>query len=209
MGVDAGTLGLISSGISAGAGVANAYTQSRAYTAQGDFARRMGNLNASMTDLQAQDAVLRGEEEAKRLGIRTRQLIGAQRASAAAQGVSVNSGSPLQLQTDAAALSALDQATIRNNAWKEAMGLRMEGAADRFRGNMAYRMGRFQASNSLMSGGMNALGQVGTGLYNYYRYTPPMKVPTPSYDPKTEWYNPYPNGGPAGPAVYNWNDINK
>lgn len=177
MGSSAGLFSLIGGATTGAASIANGYTQSRAYGLQGDYARRMGNVNASLSDIQAQDALRRGDLEANRLGIRTRQLIGEQRVSAAGQGVEVNSGSPLNLQTDTAALSMLDQSTIRNNAYKEAMGLRMEAATERARGNMAYRTGRFQASNSLLSGGLNALGSVGGGLYNYYRYTPPMTVP--------------------------------
>src|SRR5262245_43189203 len=118
MGSTAGSWQMLGAlGSSAGT-IANAYTQSTAQRLQGSYARRMGNLNARMAGIQADDAIWRGEQEAQRLGIKTRQLIGEQRASAAAQGVDVNSGTPLNLQTDAAGMSALDQATIRNNAWK-------------------------------------------------------------------------------------------
>jgi hypothetical protein len=183
MGSTAGLVQLLGTGAKAGATAYSAYNQANALKSQGDYARVMGNLNANMADIQSQDAIDRGEEEAKRLGIQTRQLIGQQRASAAAQGVQVNSGSPLNLQTDAAALSALDQATIRHNAWNEAMGLRMESSSLRSRAEMAGRTGRYNARNTLLAGGMNALGTVGSGLYSYYRYTPPMQVPQTTYDP--------------------------
>ena len=168
---------MLGTGVSAGAGIANSYMQSSAMRMQGDYANRMAGVNAGMTDLQSEDAIWRGEEEAKRLGIQTRQLIGAQRASAAAQGVSVNSGSPMQLQMDAASLSAMDQATIRNNAYKEAMGLKMQSDIYRTQGAMARRTGRYNANATMLSGVTNALGSVGRASYDYYRYTPPMRVP--------------------------------
>ncbi len=71
----------------------------------------------------------------------------------------------------------MDQSTIRNNAWKEAMGLRMESSIMRSQGDMAARSGRFNARQTMLGGELQALGQVGRGAYDYYRYTPPMQVP--------------------------------
>lgn len=178
MGIDAGSYSMYGGAGSALATAGNAYTQANAYALQGKYGRTMGNLNARMAGIQADDALMAGDREAQRLGIRTRQLIGEQRASAAAQGVSVNSGSPLALQADTAALSALDQATIRNNAWKQAMGLRMQSSSDYARAQMAYRSGQYNATNTLLSGATTAANQFGTAAYNYYRYTPPMTVPS-------------------------------
>ena len=186
MGIDAGTYQLIG-GIGSGVATAgNAYTQANAMRLQGDYSRRMGNLNARMAGIQADDAIWAGEQEAQRLGIRTRQLIGEQRASAAAQGVNVNSGSPLSLQANAAALSALDQATIRNNAWKQAMGLHMQQSSEYARAQMAYNTGRSNANSTLLAGGTNALGRIGNAAYTSYAYTPPMQVPT--YDLSSKNY---------------------
>lgn len=186
---------LAGTGLQATGTMLNANSQARAMQAQGEYAQRMSNVNANFTDIQAQDAIRRGDKSAQRLGLQTRQLIGAQRAAAAGGGVEVNSGSPLQLQADAAALSAMDQATIRNNAWKEAMGLKMESSIQRSHGDMAARTGRFNARQTMLGGELQALGQVGRGAYDYYRYTPPMQVP--SVDPEytrirdTPYINPY------------------
>ena len=32
----------------------------------------------------------------------------------------------------------------------------------------------------MLGGALNATGQVGRGLYDYYRYTPPMTIPGPT-----------------------------
>lgn len=185
---------LLGTGVSAGGTMLNASNQARAQRMQGDYASRMANVNARFTDFQAEDAIRRGDQSAQRLGLQTRQLIGAQRAAAAGGGVDVNSGSPLQLQVDAAGLSAMDQATIRNNAWKEAMGLKMESSLQRSQGAMARRTGRFNASMTLLGGEAQALGQVGRAGYDYYRYTPPMRVPEvdPEYNriANTPYINP-------------------
>jgi hypothetical protein len=174
--------GLVGTGVSAGSTAVGAYSQSQAYTEQGRFSRSMGNLNANMTEMQATDAIHRGNVAANRQNLRTRLLIGRQRAVAAGQGVDVNSGSALDLQANAARMGVIDANTLKMNAYKEAMGLRMEGSNQRFRGDMAYKTGRGNSTNSLLAGGMSAARQVTSGVDSYYRNKPPLVIPSYSGD---------------------------
>jgi hypothetical protein len=138
----------------------------------------MANINASMMDMEAADATRRGEVMAQRQGLRTSLMIGRQRATAAAQGVDVNSGSALDLQAQAARMGVVDQHTIRMNAYKEAMGIRMGASNQRYQCEMNYIGARGRYSNTLLAGGMNATGQVYSGVNNYYKYRPPMSIPS-------------------------------
>ena len=191
MGSTAGIMQLVGAGVGAGSTAVGAYSQSQAYTGQGRFARTMGNVNASMADLEAEDAIRRGGVMANRQNMRTALLIGRQRATGAAQGVDVNSGSALDLQANAARMGAIDASTIRMNAYKEAMGIRMKGSNERFMGNMAYSTGRFNANQSLLGGGMSATRQVYSGLDSYYKYQPPMSLGPYLGDSEGFKYNSY------------------
>lgn len=172
----AGALSAAGAGVGAITTAVGAYNQSAAYARQGKYSRRMANINASMADIEATDAIRRGDIAANRQGLRTALLIGTQRATAAGQGVDVNSGSALDLQANAARMGVLDQHTLRMNAYKEAMSIRMKGSSDRFQGNMAYMSGRNNAYNSLLAGGLNGTRQVSSALDNYYKYRPPMSL---------------------------------
>lgn len=178
MGESAGLFSLLGGAVKAGGQVTGAYQQSNAMRSQGQTARSLSNANAAISETEATDALARGEQAITRHGMSTRALMGAQRASAAGQGVAVGSGTPAALVADTAALSAMDDQTLRMNAYKESMGMRMQAANQRFQGNMAYRAGRNNANNTLLAGGLGAARSVSSGLDSYYRYTPPLVVPT-------------------------------
>ena len=71
---------------------------------------------------------------------KTAQLIGSQRAALASQGGDVDSGSPLDIQSDTARAGEFDAQTIRNNAAQQAYGYRLQAA------NAAGDAGRYSAS---------------------------------------------------------------
>ena len=82
--------------------VAGASNEAEGHRAQGQAAQQQATYNAAVArnnqiiaDRKAADAKERGEIEAQRNELRTRQLIGQQRASAAARGVVVDEGSAL------------------------------------------------------------------------------------------------------------------
>lgn len=178
MGESAGLFSLLGTAAGVGGQIAGSVGQAGAMRAQGQAARSIANVNAAGTELQAQDALLRGDQAIMRHGLSTRALLGQQVASAAGQGVSARSGTPAALQADTAAMSAADDATIKMNAYKEAMGLRMQASNQRFSGNMAYQAGRNNANNTLLAGGLGAARIGYSGLNDYYRYTPPLVVPS-------------------------------
>ncbi|MDB4893148.1 MAG: hypothetical protein JWL61_5003 [Gemmatimonadetes bacterium] len=74
----------------------------------------------------AGEATSRGEFDASRRAVAGRQMVGAQRAAAAASGIDANSGSAASIQADEAGLSAFDEQMIRNNAAREAWGFKAQ-----------------------------------------------------------------------------------
>lgn len=75
---------------------------------------------------QAADAIGRGSMEAAERMRQARLQAGAARAGYAAQGVAVGAGTPAEVAASTEFMGTLDAATIRANAFREAMGFRME-----------------------------------------------------------------------------------
>lgn len=145
--------------VALGAGM-SAYGQTRA----GKETKGIYDRNAQLAELQAQDAIERGQVEEKKARRQTEQVIGQQRVSLAAQGVDINKGSALDVQADAAYLGELDALTIRNNAAKEAWGYRVQAQDYRYRGKVAQREGQFGAFRSILgSTGSVLLAKYGGG----------------------------------------------
>lgn len=162
-----GDAALFSTSLIGGASsLANGISQSGAYREQGKFASQMGQMNASFANLQAQQATQNGELMAEREGTKAQALIGAQKASYAAQGVSVNSGSAASAQADMAGMSAIDQLMIRNNAAREAWGYKVSALSDTTQGKFAALAGKTNANSTMLTGGLGFLtGAVKGGYY--------------------------------------------
>lgn len=154
MGLDPGTLALISGGVQTAGGLAGGYTQGAAMRSQGRYQRQVANDNAAMAELQAQDAMLRGERAAQLRNRETAALIAKQRVAGAGQNINVNSGTMAQIQADTAALGAMDAEMERNNAWRVAFGLKAEAAGMRQAGRVAARDARFAAGQTLATAGL-------------------------------------------------------
>lgn len=171
--------GLIAAqGVSAAAGMGNAYSQAQAARAQGAYQKQQLGFNARLSDLAAQDAIRRGQEDAQRHRTATKGLIGSQRASLAAQGIEIDSGSALEIQQDTRALGELDALTIQNNARRQAWGFKVQAQDLRFQGRMAKLGARTQARSTLIAGGMGAARDAAQGAYMYNLY----KKDTPKAD---------------------------
>lgn len=125
---------------------------------------QLADYNASVADLQAQDAVARGAEEESKFRTQVRGAIGAQRAGFAAGNIDVGYGSAVDVQADAAYLGELDALTIRTNAKREAWGFNVQGEDLRRRAQIARKEGVYleSAGNAYRSGG--GLAATGTIL---------------------------------------------
>lgn len=139
--------------------------QAGAVLASGGYNQRLAEWNAKLAERQAADAIARGQTAAQRQGMATRQAIGAQRAALAANGVEVNDGSAVDVQSDTAALGALDALTIRNNAAREAWGYQAQASNYRQQGILTGLESQNQAAalknasySTLLTGAANVYG---------------------------------------------------
>lgn len=143
--------------------LSSGYSQAQAIEAEGDYQQSIYNINARFADVQAEDAIKRGDKEAIQLKKQAKKLIGSQRVALAAQGIDIESGSALEVQEDTAALAADDVMTIKNNAWKEAWGYRVQAFDFRNRGEFAKLSAKNKARNTLLTSGIQAFSTLNSG----------------------------------------------
>lgn len=130
---------------------------------QAKWAKQLGEYNAKVSEMQAGFAVQRGESMAKRQRMQTELMIGAQRASYAAQNVSVDDGIALEVQADTAYWGEIDALTIRNNAALEAWGYKQSALNSRIQGQMAYAKGISDSVGTILGGA----GKIASGYASY------------------------------------------
>ena len=150
-------------------GAGSAYSSVRAQKMESDYKRSQLDLNRQMADISAKDAIDRGEREALALRGRTKRLIGSQRAALAAQGINIESGSAAEVQADTAALGAVDELTIRNNAYREAFGYKAQAISYGGQGAFTGIASNFAQRSTILTAGAQ-FGSEALGTYSRYKY---------------------------------------
>lgn len=130
--------------------------QSDALNQQADYSERMSRINKRLSDMQADDAVERGNTQARNVEKQGKQVLGSQRANFAAQGIALDSGSAQDIQTETSEMTALDALTVRNNAAREAWGIRFQGAQGVANASLQAAGMRREAGSTLLTGGLRA-----------------------------------------------------
>src|SRR5690606_10607793 len=128
--------------------------------AEGRHKEAVLRQNAKLAELQALDAIERGQAEETNYRKQIKQMIGSQRTSYAAQGVAIDSGTPLEIQAQTAAIGEEDALTIRNNAAREAWGYRVQASNMRAQAKQVKRGTNMNAAGSLLT-----LGSKSYSLY--------------------------------------------
>lgn len=142
-------------GITAATTAYSANAQLKAGKAQQAIADR----NAALLEDQAQDVVTQGLEEGNRIKRRARELKGEQRTSAAAQGIDINSSVVDSVEYGADASAFTDAEIIRQNAWREAYGIRKQAEFRREEGLYARKNARNEAIATTLGGASSMAAQ--------------------------------------------------
>ena len=152
----------------------------KAAKARGDYEAAVARNNQTIAERYATDAVGRGKTAADERRAGARQVIGAQRASSAARGVEVGTGSALDLTTDTAGIGELDALTLRHNAEREAYGFRTQGLNFASSGELARLRGENEATalrGSAFSTALTGAGTVASKWYNFNQRGAPNPYP--------------------------------
>lgn len=139
---------------------ANAQASASRYNAQ------VQEMNATLADRRAKDAIERGAAEEQRKRQQVAQLKGQQQVAMAANGVDLAFGSPLDTIVDTAVLGELDALTIRSNAYRESYDYKVQGVnaragatMSRMSADAAQTGGYIGALGTVLGGGSKAYGQ--------------------------------------------------
>ncbi len=109
-------------------------------------------FNADMLEMQAVDILTLGDVSAAKAQTEGRQVIGAQRAGYAGQGVDVGSGSAFIGQENTAIAAVQDARMVKLDAARKAWALRGQAAQKRDEADQMRSAGRRRAYSTLLSG---------------------------------------------------------
>lgn len=119
--------------------------------------------NKKIADFNAQDAMNRGNAEAEEKRMKTRLLLGQQRAAIAANNVELSTGTSLDVLGDTALFGAIDEQRIRDNARRQAWGYSVEGQNYRWQGQLERWRGQTGARTTYLNAASNIAGMYAGG----------------------------------------------
>jgi hypothetical protein len=143
--------------IMAAANFTSAQQEAAAQDAQGKYKRAVGENSMKFAELNAVDALRRGDTEAHGATRKASRTIGAQKAMLAAQGIDPSFGSAGDIRAETQMLGELEATTLKNNAWREAWGYRVEGYRAMREGKYAAQAGKEKSRQTLLAGGMESV----------------------------------------------------
>jgi hypothetical protein len=143
-----------------------AYGKSKADKQAYEYQAAVDRNNAQVLEYQATDALERGQQTQFAQGLKAASIAGSQRAHFAANGVSLDEGSPLNVLMDTKYMSDIDRATIADNAGREAWALRQRATNTRANAELlSYRARSENPSRAAMSSLLSSGGQVAGSWY--------------------------------------------
>ena len=147
------TIALVAAGTSAASTVVSAYGNYQQAAAN----KNTANYNASVAEMEAQDARRRGDENAAQVRRQNAQLAGAQRAAFSAKGIDFSDGSAADAIDQTDVFSQVDQNTARDNAAREAWNARARKKGYEYQA-ATIRPG-FSAASTLLAGASDVAGK--------------------------------------------------
>lgn len=137
--------------------VADTYLNYQAERSKSKYEQTVRNANASTLRLQAEDAISRGSEAASGVRRGAASVRGQQATGYAGQGVDVGSGTAATIQAESSAVGEIDAINVKNNAWREAWGLRAQASEEERLGRLAKLESKNKRRQSLITGGLNVV----------------------------------------------------
>lgn len=148
-------------------GAVGSIQQGQAAASAAKYNNQVAQMNATISERRAKDALERGANEEQKKRQQVQQILGQQQAAMAANGVDLTFGSPLDTIVDTAVLGELDALTIRTNAYREEYDYRVQAANQRAGGQLALMEGRAAKTAGYLDGFGTILGGVGKAYKGY------------------------------------------
>jgi len=156
------SLAIVGIGSSAAGGIFGAIGAKKTAAAQADMYRYQAGaaqFNKKIAEQNRDYALASGELEAGRYGLKAQQTAGSIKARQAASGISVNTGSAVDVQESAHSIAKTDMGTIRNNAARVAYGYSVEAMQQDLQSGLYMKA----ASNAKAAGNINAMSSLISG----------------------------------------------
>ena len=100
-----------------------------------DTVRQTAEMNAKISELGAQSALLAGTKDVAKLTLSAGQMKASQRAAMAANGIDLGEGNAVDVQASTDIMKEIDKNQIEANAIRSAWGYRTQGVAQQIEGN--------------------------------------------------------------------------
>jgi len=123
----------------------------------GKAENELWKYNAQALNYQAESAIERGRLDVADYRRDLAQVMGTQKANAAAQGIDVNTGSALEVRADTARQGEDDIERIRHGAKLEAWGYQQEATQAAYQGQLAKYAGKNKQKGSILGGAADIL----------------------------------------------------
>lgn len=156
-----------SAGIAAISAISGAFSQARAYKAQGAIESTISGINSNIASLQSKETLAAGDLAVSREDLKTTQTEGSVLANQGASGTAVGSGSNVLVRNAVRSTGDQDALTIRNNAQRQAFGYNSQALEETYKGQFATLTATAQSDQTLLAGGLQAIQ---TPLSNYANY---------------------------------------
>jgi hypothetical protein len=148
-------------------GAAGQIQQGQAQAAASNYNAQVAEMNATLADRKARDALERGQLEEQNKRMEVAQLQGRQKAAMAANGVDLTFGSPLDTIVDTAVLGELDALTVRRNANREAYDYEVQGVNQRAGATLDRMNAKSATTGSYLAAAGTVLGGAGKAYSSY------------------------------------------
>jgi hypothetical protein len=141
------------------------------YTASGqklalETQAKISETNARVAEMTAQSVLLAGQKDEQNVRLRTAALKSKQRATMAANGIDINSDTPLEVLTSTDVMGEVDANTTAANAARTAWGHRFQSVGYQNESLMSRATAR--GINPFMSAGNTLLTGASSVASNYY-----------------------------------------
>lgn len=187
-------MGIVALG--AGLGVLGAGAQAYGSIASGnaaaqnaDFQGAIAMRNAMIAEQNAQHAIAVGQTRAQSKSLEGASKMGQIKASQAASGIDVNTGSAVEVQASERAINKLDTETVLNNAQLEAYGYRTQ-ASNYMAQSQLDKLSASQARESgilgAVSGVLGNVSKLPLGVFGANSST--TEADLRKYNGQAEWY---------------------
>lgn len=159
---DPATMTMVSMGMSAAGGLLGAGSAKQSAAAESrmyDYKAGIALQNKRIEEQNRDYAFKVGEQEAGRYGIKARQNIGSIKAAQSGTGLDVNTGTAAQVRESAHDIAAMDMATIRQNAARQAYGYSVKA----WEAGQEARLYGMASENAKAAGKTNAIASLLSG----------------------------------------------